>query len=465
MLSLGADASPLALALRNRGHEVVELGPEEGDDPLGGIARFSSGTFDAVVAVGFVEHLRWDRWALQRIHRALKDDGTFLLVVPDLYSLRSLVSPRYVTAKLAKLLPQSRRGGSVQPSPGRARGAFRSYPRGRLHDALERLGFEPLRWSGLGMRRSGGLAAGWTWPQTHHLVLARKRPAPDPESHVPDPTTAMRRFEAENRAFLTLRDRWRRTLGLPAAVAQPLDPERFAGAHILALAPHPDDEIIGCGGTLLKLVRAGAKVTVLQATDGSASAALEDAPPAVRRTTRLDEARAVAEAAGFEPTIFWSEDNGAFRARDDLVARLRGTLREMDPALVFSPFIADIHPDHLMLNRILAGALEGLPERGTKVVGYEVWSLAPANLWCDVSSCMREVERLLLLYETAMKVDDLIHMCSTRNRFHALTLDRAPGYAEVFFAAEAARFRDLVDRLPPLASTPVPAQVRSDRDA
>ena len=442
ILSLGVDAWPLALALRNRGHEVVELRPEESDDALGGIARSSFGTFDAVLALGFVEHLRWDRWALQRIHRALKDDGTLLLVVPDLYSIRSLVNPRYVAAKLAKLLSRGERIGAGQSTSSRARDAIRSYPRGRLQATLERLGFEPLRWSGLGMQSSRGLAAGATWLPTHHLVLARKR------SGIPDPEAATRRFEAENRTFLTLRDRWRREHVLEDGAPSSLEPERFAGAHILALAPHPDDEIIGCGGTLLRLVRAGAKVTVLQATDGSASAALEGAPPATRRTTRLDEARAVAEAAGFEPTIFWGEDNHTFRARDDLVARLREILRELAPALLFTPFIADIHADHLTLNRILAGALDGLPERSMSVVGYEVWSLAPANLWCDISSCMREVERLLLLYETAMKVDDFIHMCSTRDRFHALTLGGAPGYAEAFFATDAARFQTLMARAP-----------------
>jgi len=53
-----------------------------------------------------------------------------------------------------------------------------------------------------------------------------------------------------------------------------------------------------------------------------------------------------------------------------------------------------------------------------------------------------------------MKVDDFIHMCSTRNRFHALTLGGGPGYAEAFFATEAARFRDLVDRLSSRGSIP-----------
>jgi LmbE family N-acetylglucosaminyl deacetylase len=153
----------------------------------------------------------------------------------------------------------------------------------------------------------------------------------------------------------------------------------------------------------------------------------------------------VANAAGFEPTIFWREDNRAFRMRDELVKRLRDTLGEIRPALVFSPFLADVHPDHLTLNRILAAALEQHAGDGMTVIGYEVWSLVPANLWCDVTSCMADLERLLWLYPTAMMADDFIHMCSSRNRYHARTLGRS-GYAEAFFATDVPRFRDLVER-------------------
>lgn len=117
----------------------------------------------------------------------------------------------------------------------------------------------------------------------------------------------------------------------------------------------------------------------------------------------------------------------------------------MRPALVFTPFVADIHPDHQTLNRILARALEGLPEDGASILGYEVWSLAPANLWCDVTSHMSELERLFVLYGTAMKVDDLIRMSATRNRRHAVALGRAPSAVEVFFAAGAGRFREIVE--------------------
>lgn len=438
ILSLGTEAPPLAAALRGRGHQVVEPQPEAAEATLSEFVRSEPGAFDAVLAIGFVERLRWDRWALQRIQRVLRGGGTLLLAVPDLYSFRSLADPRYVAAKLAKVLP--RMGGGANAA-GPTRETVRSYPAGRLKGMLERLGFEPRRWSRIGVR-PGSTTLASTWPPTHHLVLARPRSAVVAADEAAEP----RRFEAENRSFLALRERWRREVALGSEPPRALEPERYAGARVLVLAPHPDDEVIGPGGTLLRLARAGARVTVLQATDGSASASLDDAAPGIQKTIRLDEASAVANAAGFEPTIYWREDNRAFRMSEGLVRRLRGTLEEIRPALVFSPFLADIHPDHLTLNRILAAALEGRSGDEMSVIGYEVWSLVPANLWCDVTSCMADLERLLWLYPTAMMADDFIHTCTARNRYHARTLGGAARYAEAFFATDATHFRDLMGR-------------------
>jgi hypothetical protein len=87
-----------------------------------------------VLALGFIERLRWDRWALQQIHRVLREGGTLLLTAPDLYSLRSLADPRYVATKLAKVLPRLGRGRSGMPPAGAATETVRTYaarrPRG-----------------------------------------------------------------------------------------------------------------------------------------------------------------------------------------------------------------------------------------------------------------------------------------------------------------------------------------------
>jgi LmbE family N-acetylglucosaminyl deacetylase len=163
---------------------------------------------------------------------------------------------------------------------------------------------------------------------------------------------------------------------------------------------------------------------------------------------RLDEAAAVARAIGIERTIFWREDNQAFVHRPELVDRLVAILEETRPKLIFVPFITDIHPDHVLLARILAAALGRWSEPGTIVLGYEIWSRVPANAWCDVGSVMADLEQQLLLYETAMKVDDFVHGCAARNYANALALTGRPGFVEAFFQCEVTTYRSLVEPVP-----------------
>ena len=457
ILALGEDAAAVGAALGEPGNDAVNLvlGPAE-PTMLEHVAHAPS-SFDGVIALGFVERLRWDRWGLQQIHRLLKPGGFLLLMVPNLYDPLSLMDPRYIASKLSKRLLRRSRSPDPGSRPGMGPAETRTYAARRLRDTLEDLDYDVERWSGVWGSPTSPLALLGRWIPTHHLVLARRRP-PDsagrPDESPSREIVHRQRFESANRDHLDRREAWCRRHQVAREQPRALDLDGLVGARILVLAPHPDDEIIGCGGTLLRLVRAGARVTVLQATDGSASAALDQAPLADRTTIRLEEARRVAEAAGFEPTIFWREDNGAFQYRDELVDRLRDTMERLAPAIVFTPFLTDIHGDHLTLNRILAAALDGLPDTGLAILGYEVWSLVPANTWCDVSSCMDEVERLLWLYETAMKVDDFVHMCLARNRHHALNLTGRPGFAEAFFATDPSRFRALVAGTSTAGKTP-----------
>ncbi|MBD3855728.1 MAG: PIG-L family deacetylase, partial [Acidobacteria bacterium] len=50
----------------------------------------------------------------------------------------------------------------------------------------------------------------------------------------------------------------------------PYSPGRLEGSPVLVLAPHPDDEVFGCGGAIVQLLGAGAEVRSVVLTDGGA---------------------------------------------------------------------------------------------------------------------------------------------------------------------------------------------------
>ena len=443
VLAMGRSSREAAARYAARGTvEIVEVEALEGRElPEAG--------FETALIRDWLEHQRWDRWALQKIHRALRPDGELVLRVPNLTAVLSPRAIAYAAGKGGQAL-----AGRVARMLGRPPAAFppfrgRRYRLARLKATLESLGYETesCRPVGLIARLSPalGMKFGDGW-----VLSARRRPSLfgiDPARPFPDPEQHRRNFEREHHRYFGLREIWlARHPEQRASRARKIDPEIFRGQDVLVLSPHPDDEIIGCGGTLARLIAAGAKVTVIHATDGSEAAGLWGAPDGLRRTARLEEARSVAHAAGFAEVIFWKQDNAAFRPEVELIDRLRSTLESLRPALIFSPWVMDIHPDHLTLNRILAAALEKstLDWGNTQVIAYEVWGLAPVNLYCVMTDEMKRVERLLLLYDAAMKSDDYVHACESRNFYHGWIQTGARCFAEAFFAVPAPSYPDIV---------------------
>lgn len=262
----------------------------------------------------------------------------------------------------------------------------------------------------------------------------------------PDSDRHRQAYERAQAHLLATRDRWtlahERWTSTPPAI---FDANAYAGSTVLVLAPHPDDEIIGAGGAMLKLVRAGARVVCLQATDGSAGAALEGLSERERREVRLREARAVAESLGVARLELWSADNHHFQATDDLIDRMSRLLEEERPALVFLPFVTEAHEDHVTLARILVRSLARLSRPlDALVFGYEVWSVVPATHVHDIAQEMNDIESLLFLYDFAMRIDDFVHFCADRALYHGFRIRGTPTYLEAFHGVHAREFAELV---------------------
>ncbi len=145
------------------------------------------------------------------------------------------------------------------------------------------------------------------------------------------------------------------------------------------IAPHPDDDAIGCGGTIARLAARGARIHVLYVTDGSASHVKSKRfPPAVLRDRREDEARAALRRLGIRttPLFLRAPDSGlaalGAAARAELIARVARWITLARADVVFAPWPRDPHPDHVATAEIVAAAL---PHGGRRpaVYGYGVW--------------------------------------------------------------------------------------------
>lgn len=118
--------------------------------------------------------------------------------------------------------------------------------------------------------------------------------------------------------------------------------------RVLVIAPHPDDEVLGCGGTMARLAELGSRVEVAIVTEGKA--------PRYERAG-VEKVRVEAAAAhallGVSATHYLdfpaAELDGVPHA--DLNAGIGGLIDSLMPDTLFLPFIGDIHLDHQLVFR------------------------------------------------------------------------------------------------------------------
>ncbi|MBF0193827.1 MAG: PIG-L family deacetylase [Magnetococcales bacterium] len=223
--------------------------------------------------------------------------------------------------------------------------------------------------------------------------------------------------------------------------------EPITNADSFVLSPHPDDELIGCGGMLLQQIKKGQQCTILQLTDGGAAAALHGVAGSVQRTIRFDEAKLVADSIKAELHC-WPIAGSTLACTNESVAKLSSLLQARPYSHIFVPFINDSHPDHVIANHILAKALAQNPNilaPGANIYCYEVWSLAPANYICPIDEEMEEKCDLLMHYSTGMKAVNYIYHSKLNAAYHATKFQNANNYAEAFLKLEPTAYQQLVE--------------------
>lgn len=112
---------------------------------------------------------------------------------------------------------------------------------------------------------------------------------------------------------------------------------------ILILAPHPDDEIIGIGGTIIKNIQMGNQVFVAIVTKGYSPLFDENLIIKTRK-----EAMAVHKSIGVAKTFFLDFPSTMLDTvpKHELNSSIYGIVKEVNPDEVYIPFDKDMHFDH-----------------------------------------------------------------------------------------------------------------------
>jgi len=145
-------------------------------------------------------------------------------------------------------------------------------------------------------------------------------------------------------------------------------------ARPMILAPHPDDESLGCGGLVATLCAGGRPPLVVILTDGVGShPGSQTHPPERLRQVRAAEAHEATARLGLDAKhlILMNQPDTALDPSGALATQLAKLARERGCAVVLGPWVHDPHADHeaaAKLARLVAGQLPGC-----RLLHYPVW--------------------------------------------------------------------------------------------
>jgi len=194
----------------------------------------------------------------------------------------------------------------------------------------------------------------------------------------------------------------------------------LASARILVLAPHPDDESIGCGGLLIKYADQCDVVVLTDGRHGGLSGQSEEDVIAVRKS----EFERAMTYAGVKKWYFLKSEDEKL---SDNFAKFGG-LDISSYDTIFCPAPGESHPDHACVYNFLLRL-----EPQARIFGYEVWSALPKpSHYINISDVVDGKKRLINRHESQVAQVDYASRALSLNHFRGLLPYPAVEYAEAY---------------------------------
>lgn len=206
---------------------------------------------------------------------------------------------------------------------------------------------------------------------------------------------------------------------------------------MLVVAPHPDDETIGCGGVIALHRAQGDEVHVAVVSDGDRGDPEGRYPRDGYVELRREECRRAARVLGVaEPVFLGFRDQELARAAE-LGRALATLLERLRPATVYHPPALEMHPDH----HAVGAAMTALASRlsfAPRLFAYETWVPVVPTAVIDVSEVWEVKRAALEQYASQLAYNDYLQAASGLAAYRAIFLPGAR-YVEAFAETGPAR--------------------------
>lgn len=207
---------------------------------------------------------------------------------------------------------------------------------------------------------------------------------------------------------------------------------------ILVVAPHPDDEAIGPGGTLIAATIRGASVTVLYVTDGTEN----DRSDRVRESDRVCQSKD------------WNHERcGALAGQifdvETHAEHLAEIIKRTGAQILMLPFVLDDNDDHRRVNQfLLHSAFENL-NSPPEVWAYQVYSAVSPNVIVDITGHARSKANLIEFYQSQFRSRNWSNFSLGLNAWMSRFLPGSGGaerWAEAYLVLPFSDYRAMVKK-------------------
>ena len=210
---------------------------------------------------------------------------------------------------------------------------------------------------------------------------------------------------------------------------------------VLVLAPHPDDEVFGCGGAIALHRMHGDSVHVIVISDGGKYSG-ESKEHFIK--TRQQESINGLKFLGDADIQFWTLPDGGLQPDENAVALLKKSLLSLAPDRIYVPWLGDNHPDHQATFRMLIDALTQVSTKiHPEIWQYEVWTPVVPNRLVSIGAVLEQKKQAIRAHVSQTASCDYEEGILGLNRYRGVSSAIRFGITEpceAFFALPSDRF-------------------------
>ena len=205
----------------------------------------------------------------------------------------------------------------------------------------------------------------------------------------------------------------------------------LTGKRVLVLSPHPDDETIGCGGTLALHAEAGDPVQVVVLTNGAKGDMSGRFVRNVYIEMRRQETLAACACLGISDVTFWSYEDRELTGSMTVISDLVALINIYHPNVIYAPSPLEFHPDHRAVADYIQTALKYC-QTNPELFFYEVGQPLQVDILVDITRVLDKKKQALRQYQSQLEERPYDDMALALNRFRSLTLSANVTHAEGF---------------------------------